>query len=76
MSLRPLATTVPPKVTGANPLHPRSGGTEGKQEPSGSLARLLRLRAPRQVNPDSTVASGHPAVDMQLPRWGAVRVGG
>lgn len=26
MSLRALATTVPPKVTGANPLHPRSGG--------------------------------------------------
>ena len=33
VSLRPLATTVPPKITGANPLHPRSGGTEGRQEP-------------------------------------------
>lgn len=66
--LRPLATTVPPKVTGANPLHPRSGGREGRQEPSGSLAGLLRLRAPRQENPDSTVASGHSPADMQLPR--------
>lgn len=45
MSLRPLATTVPPKVTGANPLHPRSGGTEGKQEPSGSLAQVVETES-------------------------------
>lgn len=76
MSPRPLAMTVPPNVTGASPVHPRSSGrVVDRQEPSGPFAGLSRWRAPQWANLDGILASRCSPIDMQLPHRGWVGVG-
>lgn len=69
MSQRPLATEVPPKVTGTNPLHNPSqaaGRWAGGSQVGHSQGCLDR--APRQANLDSILAPSRSfPIDMQLP---------